>query len=76
MLKYAIKEIHEIKIVFKKEVNEIRAHVIETCPGVLNLSVKDELEILENGDADWFQKEIEEITNSIIEDFSNDIEVM
>ena len=46
------------------------------CPGILHLSLDQELELLENGGADWLQQQLQQLIDSIIEEFSNNIEVM
>lgn len=76
MLKEAIRETHEIKVLFDKDFTEIRNGISSSCPGVLHLSAEEELELLENGGAEWLQIEIQREIDKIIEDFSADIEVM
>lgn len=75
VLKSGIKELYEIKSEFNKEFNEIRSEIGEVCPGILHLTLEQELEILEGGGAEWLKQELKESIECIYQEFSSDIEV-
>lgn len=75
ILKDAIKDMSETKSEFNHEFNEVRNQIAEVCPGLLHLSLEQELEMLEDGGADWLKSQISQVIDSIVDEFSTDIEV-